>query len=205
MSPLSTESAGSAGDCAEPARKVFGIGLSRTGTTSLTAALQVLGYRARHFPSLRGFPGRLRIQRRELERFDALTDLPAACFYRELDARFPGSRFILTVRDVDSWLESCANYERFRPGFVSKRRIMALRRRVYGTSTFDAGTFRAVYQDHLKGVRAHFRDRQADLLELDVCAGEGWKELCSFLQAPLPTCGFPHKNAASAELTAAQA
>jgi hypothetical protein len=41
----------------------------------------------------------------------------------------------------------------------------------------------------------HFRDRPEDLLILDICGGEeGWKELCSFLDAPLPHVPFPKSN-----------
>lgn len=72
--------------------KVFGIGLSRTGTTSLDAALELLGYRVRHFPSLSLLLGRLGIKNRELRQYDALTDRPVTHFYKPPDARFPGTK-----------------------------------------------------------------------------------------------------------------
>ena len=34
----------------------------------------------------------------EAGKFDALQDVPWAALYRELDAAYPGSKFILTVR-----------------------------------------------------------------------------------------------------------
>src|SRR2546428_3527983 len=37
---------------------------------------------------------------------DALTDTPIPSFYRELDTRFPGSKFIPTARDSEGWLKS---------------------------------------------------------------------------------------------------
>ncbi|MBL0299362.1 MAG: hypothetical protein IPQ21_19985 [Betaproteobacteria bacterium] len=42
-----------------------------------------------------------------LEQNEALTDTPIPSFYRELDRRYPGAKFILTVRDMESWLLSC--------------------------------------------------------------------------------------------------
>lgn len=60
--------------------KGFGIGLSKTGTISLFAALALLGYRAAEH--------------------DVATDLPLAAFYPQLDERYPGSKFILTLRDM---------------------------------------------------------------------------------------------------------
>ena len=175
--------------------RVFGIGLSRTGTSSLNSALEMLGFRARHFPSLTLFPVGLRIRRRELERYDALTDLPVALFFRELDRRFPGSKFVHTVRDVESWLESCARYRRFAPDFQASRRVLALRRQIYGTTHFDPERFRATHARHHEDVRAWFADRPGDLLELDITQGQGFELLCPFLGKELPAAGFPHRNA----------
>lgn len=178
--------------------RVFGVGLSRTGTTSLHRALQILGFRARHYPSLRMLPGRLWIAEGELRRHDALTDLPAARFFRQLDARFPGSRFVLTVRDEEAWLASCERYPPFGPGFRPKRRLRAMRRAVYGTERFDRERFRDAWRAHLAAVREHFRGRGDDLLEMDVTAGEGWETLCPFLGLAVPDAPFPHENPGAA-------
>lgn len=116
--------------------KIFGIGLSRTGTTSLNAALKELGYRTLHFSlpayaqrdrlfglppvcpqAARGWQERF-ILSRELKaqrakdvrsifnNYDAFCDLPFPLFYQELDERFPGSKFILTTRPLNAWLKS---------------------------------------------------------------------------------------------------
>ena len=175
--------------------KVFGVGLSRSGTSSLASGLDVLGYRVRHFPSLVLLFGKLSIRRREFERYDAMADLPIAHFYKDLDRRFPGSKFIHTVRDVESWLDSCERFRRFEPDFKAKRRIMELRRQFFGVTCFDRERFRDVHARHTQEVRDYFRDRPDDLLELRICEGEGFAELCPFLGKPQPGVGFPHKNA----------
>jgi hypothetical protein len=92
--------------------KVFGIGLSRTGTKSLHQALRILGYRSDHFSThlLTLAQGELGLDWSSVRDYDALTDVTAARFYRELDARFPGARFILTVREPQAWLRSCARH-----------------------------------------------------------------------------------------------
>ena len=77
--------------------KIFGIGLSRTGTTSLTLALSELGLHAYHFP--RG--------REVIDSVDAATDTPVAAWYQDLDAAYPDSKFILTLRHRPEWLDSC--------------------------------------------------------------------------------------------------
>src|SRR6186713_1622253 len=101
--------------------KIFALGLSRTGTSSLNEALRVLGHRAVHFPDdaasqteITKFLARRTPELRLslLTSMDALSDTPICATYQALDRAYPGSRFILTVRDKESWLESCHQYWR---------------------------------------------------------------------------------------------
>lgn len=184
--------------------KIFGIGLSRTGTKSLTAALARLGYKAGHYDvSVRA----VRLGDREpvldhdlIRDWDALTDIPIAAVYRTLDRDFPGAKFVLTVRDERSWLASCErHYSADRSAYVRKHgidpsRILDLRRRVYGQEVFAPERFRSVYEQHVAGALSHFRGRSQDLLVLDVCGGAGWPELCGFLGRPVPPEPFPREN-----------
>jgi hypothetical protein len=163
--------------------KIFGIGLSRTGTTSLTLALSRLGLHAHHFPRSREL----------IDSLDAATDTPVAAWYKELDAAYPGSKFILTLRDVPGWLDSCealwtACFDQF-DGFPA-----SIHRQIYGREDFDREAFAAAYDRHRDDVLAHFRGRDRDLLLMDVCAGEGWERLCPFLGVEVPPCEFPRRN-----------
>ena len=89
--------------------KVFGIGLSKTGTTSLARALEILGYNVKDCLGITKYSkGDISsINETALDTYDALTDTPIPNFYRELDKKYPNSKFILTVRDMDGWLNSC--------------------------------------------------------------------------------------------------
>jgi len=89
--------------------KVFGIGLSHTGTRSLNQALNILGIKAVHWPldghtyhELSNNIYRLSI----LKKYQGITDITTAPFYPQLDKTYPGSKFILTVRDKGTWLKS---------------------------------------------------------------------------------------------------
>ena len=186
-----------------PRPKVFGLGLSRSGTTSLNGALELLGYRAIHFPRVRFRATRLgaRLGRRDLRlawattrRFDAISDITILPFYKELDARFPGSKFVLTVREKEAWLDSCANFRKFRPEFDSPPELLELRRLVYGTPFFDREAFATAYDRHHAEIRETFARRPGDLLELDVCSGEGFELLCPFLGVDVPDEPFPWQN-----------
>jgi hypothetical protein len=163
--------------------KIFGIGLSRTGTKSLYTALQILGYKAIHYP----------LSEEDFDKFEVLTDTPISWRYKLLDGRYPNSKFILTVRDLPQWLKSC---ERF---FFNKEPNMwdqMNRLMCYGTVTFNKDRFAAAYQSHLTGVQAYFANRPNDLLVLNVTGGDGWEKLCAFLDRAVPKVSFPWEHAA---------
>lgn len=90
--------------------KILGVGLSKTGTSSLHEALQALGYTAIHHDrerlnhTLDGSDNRPDF--RVYDDVDAVTDIPSAYFYRELLAAYPMCRAVLTVRDVEAWWKS---------------------------------------------------------------------------------------------------
>jgi hypothetical protein len=176
--------------------KIFGIGLSKTGTTSLAAALDTLGYRTKDYPGLTAFrPGDLScIDPLMLDQHEALTDTPIPSFYRELDQRYPGSKFILTVRDMDGWLQSCKKQFTARHAEKQNEAHGQLFMDLYGTTVFDEDLFRRGYSRFVDGVLTYFENRPKDLLVLDVAAGQGWPELCTFLGKPVPEVPFPKAN-----------
>lgn len=176
--------------------KIFGIGLSKTGTTSLAHALELLGYTTRDYPGLVHYaPGDLSsIDAGLLASHDALTDTPIPSFYRELDARYPDAKFILTVRDAEGWLKSCK--KQFTQKLADKQNEAHNRlfMDLYGCTVFDEAKFRAGYARFVEGVEAYFADRPDKLLIMNVVAGDGWEKLCPFLGKPVPQQPFPKAN-----------
>lgn len=177
--------------------KIFGIGLSKTGTSSLNEALNILNYKACHFPSIRYIPHTLvRIKRKYLREFNALTDISVIPFYKKLDKQYPGSKFIYTCRDKSSWLESCRKYPRYQlPLHQVPFKIIKLRQEIYGTVKFDEQKFSEAYDRHEQDVKQYFKNREQDLLILDITKENSWEKLCNFLQKPIPDQKFPMKNA----------
>jgi hypothetical protein len=177
--------------------KLFGIGLSRTATHSLNQALCMLGYEVVHYPDddltaqevIFGRPYSI------LEHCDGITDTHAVVRYRELDQQYPKSKFILTVRDLQSWLVSCrALFERLvLDDFPEPYRSMSVRLRVlaYGGIDFEPKAMARTYRRHLQDVHNHFFHRPADLLVMNILAGDGWLPLCKFLGKPVPPVPFP--------------
>jgi len=175
--------------------RVFGIGLSRTGTTSLDAAFWHLGLTSRHNPD----PARMLAgDFSPLEGADAATDIAAAAMFRELDAAFPGSRFVLTVREAEGWLASVTRHIGSLPGVLDGGPSGDLRRAVYGDARPSAERLLSTYRSHLIGVTEHFGDQPSDLLVMDITSGQGWESLCPFLGIDRPETPFPRANGAEA-------
>ncbi len=174
--------------------KILGIGMPRTGTTSLWRALCLLGYKSVHLPQE---------PISALHKYDAGCDVTITMVYKELDLRFPGSKFILTVRDMPAWLASMEwllnaqdRGEKAPAGWVARRTHLAMRirREFYKREDFETEHFRRLHLAHLEDVREYFKDRPGDLLTMDICAGDGWEKLCPFLGKPVPDESFPNLN-----------
>lgn len=178
--------------------KVFCIGFQKTGTTSLYAALEQLGYKTaavigRDWSAERLAADGAAACIKAAREFDAAQDMPWPIFFRELDAAYPGSRFILTVRDPEKWFASIEGHFGANEGEMQAF--------VYGRGAAAPAGNKARYletlRQHEAAVRAHFADRPNDLLVMNLEAGEGWAELCAFLGAPVPADPFPTRNKAS--------
>ncbi len=174
--------------------KIFCIGFHKTGTSSVKNALQRLGF------TVTGPNG---VQDVDIARnvytmvdalvpqFDAFQDNPWPVLYRYLDEKYPGSKFILTVRSSESWIKSQLTH------FGS--RTTPMREWIYDVGCPKGNEDRYIkrYEDHSHTVREYFKDRPGDLLVLDLTKGDGWDRLCTFLKKEVPDEPFPHKNKSS--------
>lgn len=174
--------------------KVFCIGFHKTGTSSLERALTLLGYRVTGPNGVRDRNiehNVLRMAQALVPRFDAFQDNPWPVIFQEMDAAWPGSKFILTERDPEAWLRSQVRH------FGRKSRPM--RQWIYGAGCPEGNEdiYRQRYLRHSREVRAYFAGRPDDLLVMDLAAGDGWEELCAFLGKDIPAVAFPHANKAA--------
>jgi len=176
--------------------KVFGIGLNKTATFSLHEALGLLGYKGLHHGGLET----MNLVQQAIDEgkpmltyldpsLEAFTDIFGITYFFFLaDAQYPGSRFILTVRDLEDWLDS-------RRRHVEKNQQMNAAGAYHdGYLTVDIDGWRTEYLRHGAVVRAYFANRPSDLLVLDITAGQGWEPLCECLGHPVPDAPFPWEN-----------
>jgi GT2 family glycosyltransferase len=185
--------------------RIFGIGMHKTGTLSLAGALNLLGLDCEHWPTPR-WARNVWEEMRDcgksltLERHYAATDFPIAMLFRELDQAYPGSKFILTVRDEVDWLRSVRNHwnpaiNPWRKEWDSDCFTHRMHQIVYGSKAFDPLNFLKRYRGHNAAVLDYFKDRPGDLLVMDMDAGDPWRALCSFLGTPIPSTSYPRLNA----------
>ena len=170
--------------------KIFGIGLSRTGTCSLTKALNLIGFKCIHGPNdsitqKEFMSGNYNLN--ILNYYDSITDIPTSNFYHEFQSIYPDSKFILTTRDVDSWLTSMKIHYNLRPPNNDWRNF--IRATTYGCLEFNEKRYRRVFELHHIDVL-----NKNNLLIINFKTDNNWNKLCNFLKCQIPNIKFPHLN-----------
>ena len=189
--------------------KIFVVGRNKTGTTSLAAALKELGYRVgyqRDAELLMEDWGRRDFTRiiAYCHTADAYQDVPFShdFTFQAMDQAFPGSKFILTVRESpDQWYQSMTRFHTKRLGhnrlptpddlrndrYVYKGWSWRNKVLVYGPeqeTLYDETLYKTSYVRHNERVADYFRHRPGDLLVLNLAHPDSMKRLCDFLGLP---------------------
>lgn len=190
--------------------RLIGAGFGRSGTMSLQAALEQLGYgpcyhmkialpRIHHLHFfLRAWHGRKVNWKKFFRRYHSVVDWPSCSFYRELMQEYPDAKVLLNVRDPESWYDSMKEtIWAIQPAFPFW--FPPIVRRIHDEIIWNGnlkgdftnrGLTISAYKEHIEEVkRAVPSDR---LLVYDV--KQGWEPLCAFLGVPVPDQPFPHKN-----------
>lgn len=172
---------------------IVGVGFQKTGTSTLREALEILGYRVKDTSSRALMPilkSNYTKVLRMLENYDAVEDTPWYMIYKELDELIPHSKFILTIRDEESWYLSVKRHI----GDLRSAQHEWIYGRGKGLPKDDKQNTINVYQKHNQEVMAYFKDRPDDLLIVDFTKGDKWEKLCDFLNKDIPKDPFPHIN-----------
>jgi hypothetical protein len=175
----------------QPTGKVLGVGMHKTGTKSFANALRTLGYRVTGpfgVNERQALDTTLKHALKTLEEYDAAQDNPWPFLYREIDAAYPGSRFVLTLRDPDDWIRSVVNHF----GGTST----PMREWIYGVGDprGNESRYLEVYERHNRTVAAYFAGRPDDFMIMRVGDDDGWSLLCDLLGKPEPSTPYPYQN-----------
>ena len=180
--------------------KVFCVGFQKTGTTSMEAALEILGYRT---ASIYGRDWPLaRLQAEYVShgldlatRYDAVQDMPWPADLPRARRRLPGVEIHPDLRDTDRWLASITGHFGANPA--------VLQQLTYGAdAAFPVGheaRYREVYERHNAEIRRYFADRPPGISSTSTSAAAGgWEPICAFLGELVPAIAFPRSNSALA-------
>lgn len=173
--------------------KVVGVGLNRTGTTTLSICLRNfkfnhISFSKEAFELLRGEGCGALLQ--WVDKFDSFADWPWPLIYKEIDKAFPGTKFILTRRkDAGTWFRSLCNH-------AKQTDTRDTNKYIYGFEVpfHKKDEHLRFYEDHIHAIREYFRERPDDLLEVCWEEGDGWDQLSAFLGFERPNIPFPHAN-----------
>lgn len=174
--------------------KIFCIGLNKTATISLHQALETLGFRSLHWGGpetgavIRAAAADKRPLVSDFDDYDAFSDLAVLSKqFKLLDRQYPGSKFILTTRPIDGWIESrrahvLRNQQRAETGEYTGNFLVV-----------DVDAWRKEFVAHHRAVEEYFAGRD-DLLVLRITEGDGWEKLCPFLGVAVPDEPFPWRH-----------
>lgn len=187
------------------ALKIIGSGLGRTGSASLKAALEHLGFPCHHMievfmhmdslplwvDAFQGRPDWSAIYKD----YTATADYPGCIFWRELAAEYPDALVLHTQRDPDEWFDS-TQATIFAPRGPTEQPPPPLK------PMFDALMSRLPADRHDRAaMTAYFRRHNEEVAReipakrlLVYNVAQGWEPLCRFIGVPVPTVPFPKVN-----------
>lgn len=198
--------------------EVIGAGFGRTGTASLKAALEILGYdKTHHMFEVMGSKEQMALWHAigtkpdtppdwnaVYDGFAAAVDFPTAAYWRELSAFYPDAEVVLTVRSANSWWKSASStiipIGRAAPVWARKL-IPPLRQneemvngtvwhRMFDGRQFEEAYAKRMFEEHNAAVQADLPSERLLVYEVK----QGWEPLCAFLGKPVPQQPFPHEN-----------
>lgn len=199
---------------------MFCVGRNKTGTTSLKSAFLELGYAVGDQPTAEILCHEHYFERRfapiveYCRSAQVFQDVPFSYPYLfvQLDQAFPGSKFILSMRDdEEQWYRSITRYHAKKwgsdgaPPTAEQLRAATYRTKgfayntvkVHGTTDeapYDKRTLIAHYNRHNASVQDYFRFRPQDLLVLNVALDRDYERFIEFLGVKSSRKVFPKKN-----------
>jgi hypothetical protein len=190
-----------------PGLKIVGAGLGRTGTTSLKLALEMLlGGRCYHMAEVSARPDHAHIWSQAyngklpdwsglFDGYAATVDWPGATFWETLMTNYPNALVVLSIRDPQSWWESC--HETIfqvldKPDATPEWKVMIKNMFAAHKLHVPIARDRAIkaFTDHNQKVMETVPEDRLLIWQ----ASEGWDPLCKALQCAIPAEPFPRIN-----------
>lgn len=164
------------------ADKIFIIGLPRTGTTSICAALLNLGYCVAHTA----------YTHRCMNDAQVIADTPVFCDYKSLADQYPNAKFIYLARELSLWLPSIRQLLQRMHKNISREDggFNPILKRCYQDvfSPFTLENFKQdefliqCYQRHQENIFDFFKNNSTNLLSIDISKKGAYSQMLRFLK-----------------------
>lgn len=176
--------------------RIWGIGLNKCGTTTMFRFLQKNGIPSIHY----GPQGRLAtsiyqnhldnkpLLSPEFAKYKAFFDMEniyadppvyiSSTLFKELDANYPGSKFILSTRDKSDWIKS----RRTHVDIMNNKRYVDVLCESYGITEAELiERWSQEWDEHHAAVIEYFKDRPQDLLIFNIDT-DSPEKICDFFK-----------------------
>jgi len=180
-------------------KKIFCIGFNKTGTTTIKKCFEILKLGTiapttsktirpinHEIFNNDNYEPALKVA----ERYTCFEDRPWNIWemYRRLDDHFPDSRFILTIRNSETWWQSVERWISITKPWMASRYRVHLR-----ATDLRKESMIAAYENYNHEVLSYFQATDK-LLVINLEDGLEWKPFCDFFYKPIPQVPFPHAN-----------
>jgi len=192
--------------------KIFVLGYNKTGTVSLSQSLQILGYSVLHIGSnnfmeiLMKFSNNLELGMGILDgidKYDCYLDYPIyePTVFSHIVDEYPDAKYISLTKNLDDYVDSALR--------AKVRDIKNGNKNTWNwLGVGDEEVFRNYpeYQKEWVKRRTTFKHKSnlkhlsnlgntENILHMNICdGGDGWRELCKFLNKEIPNIEFPYEN-----------
>ena len=194
--------------------KVIGAGLPRTGTMSMQAALDELGFPCYHMETVVKKPAHTKMWDAFIsgeseidwallyDGFEAAVDAPSCFYAAELLMFYPEAKVVLTVREPARWFASISKLNRVvrrlkTVGYVVRPlgRFVSFAYKLHRLHQIpiesdDEALYLEAFAKHNAAVQEAVPAEKLLVFRVS----EGWEPLCAFLGVPVPDKPFPHLN-----------
>jgi len=200
--------------------KIFCIGNNKTGTSSLAYEFKRLGYmvgnqREAELLSKDYHQRKFTKIIKYCKRSEVFQDVPFSWkdTYVHLDKNFPGSKFILTIRDSsEQWYDSLTKFhsKKFGKGELPSVEDLKEVKYVYkgwlwenyvhnygmkdSDDPYDKEVLIGAYEEHNINVMSYFKNRPNDLLIINLGEKGAYKRFCNFIGVTPEEDDFPWIN-----------
>lgn len=192
------------------ALEIIGAGFGRTGTYSLKAALEHLGFGpCHHMSEVIDKPDQITLwdavadgrpdYASAFAGFRSAVDFPVSAYWQDVLKAFPNAKVILSDRDPEDWYGSFSQTilplirdkaawpEARRPWFQMIEKVII--GKALGGRT-DRDGILAAYRANASAARGLVAEGRALVFK----AGDGWAPLCRFLGVDVPDSPYPRTN-----------